>query len=99
MTGNTLKVVNLTGHKLISGYPEGRRMWLNIKWYDAANNLLREDGQYGDKQVTIDGAAKVVKTILNPASTKVYEAHYGMTQEWANQLLGLGYSSEPGAEL
>jgi hypothetical protein len=26
--GNTLKVVNLTGHKLISGYPEGRRMWL-----------------------------------------------------------------------
>ena len=93
VTGNTLKVVNLTGHKLISGYPEGRRMWLNIKWYDAANNLLREDGQYGDKQVTIDGAAKVVKTILNPASTKVYEAHYGMTQEWANQLLGLGYSS------
>jgi hypothetical protein len=25
--GNTVKVVNLTGHKLISGYPEGRRMW------------------------------------------------------------------------
>lgn len=32
VSGNTLKVVNLTGHKLISGYPEGRRMWLNVKW-------------------------------------------------------------------
>ncbi len=34
VNGNTLKVVNLTGHKLITGYPEGRRMWLNIKWYE-----------------------------------------------------------------
>jgi hypothetical protein len=92
VSGNTLKVINLTGHKLISGYPEGRRMWLNVKWYDAANNLLREDGKYGDLAVTVDGQPKTVKTILNPASTKVYEAHYGMTQEWANQLLGLGYS-------
>jgi hypothetical protein len=25
--GNTVRVVNLTGHKLISGYPEGRRTW------------------------------------------------------------------------
>lgn len=93
VSGNTLKVVNLTGHKLISGYPEGRRMWLNIKWYDAGNNLLREDGQYGDRTVTINGAPKTVRTILNPATTKVYEAHYGMTQEWANQLLGLGYAT------
>ncbi len=92
VTGNTLKITNLTAHKLISGYPEGRRMWLNVKWYDAGNNLLREDGQYGDLQVTIDGQPKVVKTILSPAGTKVYEAHYGMTQEWANQLLSLGYS-------
>ncbi len=35
VSGNTLKVTNLTGHRLISGYPEGRRMWLNVKWYDA----------------------------------------------------------------
>jgi hypothetical protein len=44
VTGNTVKVTNLTGHKLISGYPEGRRMWLNIKWYDANGTLVREDG-------------------------------------------------------
>ena len=93
VSGNTLKVINLTGHKLISGYPEGRRMWLNIKWYNENNVLLREDGKYGDQQVTLDGQTRTVKTILNPGSTKVYEAHYGMTQEWAAQLRGLGYSA------
>jgi hypothetical protein len=40
-----------------------------------------------------------VKSIvdLNDLNTKIYETHYGMTQEWANQLLGLGYS--PGLPL
>jgi hypothetical protein len=91
VSGNTLKVVNLTGHKLISGYPEGRRMWLNTKWYDAANNLLREDGKY-DVVATINGAQ--VKSIVDLAgtNTKIYEANHAMTQEWAAQLLGLGYS-------
>ncbi len=90
VSGNTLKVTNLTGHKLISGYPEGRRMWLNIKWYDANNTLLREDGKY-DVVASINGAQ--VKSIVNLSdpNTKIYEAHYGMTQEWASQLLALGY--------
>ena len=89
VSGNTLKVTNLTGHKLISGYPEGRRMWINVKWYDSANTLLREDGKY-DVVASVNG--KPVKSIvdLTGTHTKIYEAHYGMTQEWANQLLGLG---------
>jgi hypothetical protein len=90
VNGNTLKVANLTGHKLISGYPEGRRMWLNIKWYDVNNVLVREDGQY-DVVGSINGTP--VKSIVNltDPNTKIYEAHYGMTQEWASQLLALGY--------
>jgi hypothetical protein len=90
VSGNTLRVTNLTGHKLISGYPEGRRMWLNVKWYNASNALLREDGAYG-VVASVNGTP--VKSLVNLAdsNTKVYEAHYGMTQEWANQLLGLGY--------
>jgi hypothetical protein len=100
--GNTVKIVNLTGHKLITGYPEGRRMWLNIKWYDDLENLLREDGQYGDIGITAaDNAdvARTVKSLLNPydPNTKVYEAHYGMTQEWAGQLVSLSY--DPGMPL
>ena len=29
------KVTNLTGHKLPTGYPEGRRMWLQVQVQDA----------------------------------------------------------------
>jgi hypothetical protein len=96
VNGNVLKVINMTGHKVITGYPEGRRMWLNIKWYDAANTLLREDGKYGKLALQMDldgdGNNDEVDTILNlyDANTKIYEAHYGMTKEWAAQLVALG---------
>ena len=90
-----VEVINLTGHKLITGYPEGRRMWLNIRWYDAANGLVREDGAYDDLQVLIDAVPTTVRTILdlNGSNTRIYEAHLGITQEWAQQLLSLGYPS------
>jgi hypothetical protein len=93
VTGNTLIVTNLTGHKLITGYPEGRRMWLNMKWFDSSHNLVREDGAYDTIMVNINGTPTSVKTILDldGPQTKIYESHPGMTQEWANQLLDLGY--------
>ena len=92
-------MVNLTGHKLISGYPEGRRMWLNIKWYDGST-LLREDGKYGripglfianpaggpDVQVE-----SIIDLYDNP-DLVLYEAHYAMTKEWAKTLLAVGKS-------
>ena len=91
--GWAVKVTNLTGHKLITGYPEGRRMWLNIKWYDVTGTLVREDGAYGDLAVTLPGQSLTVRTILDleDSNTKIYEAHYGMTQQWAAQLVALGY--------
>jgi hypothetical protein len=46
--------VNPTGHKPISGYPEGRRMWLNIVWKDAGGDILREDGAYGPLALALD---------------------------------------------
>jgi len=104
VNGNIITVTNLTGHKIISGYPEGRRMWLNIKWYDAGNNLLREDGKYGPlldgngQPVMVinpaDGLPMQVNSILdlNDPNTRVYEAHYGMTQQWAAQLVQLNGS-------
>jgi hypothetical protein len=93
ISGNTLKVVNLTGHKLITGYPEGRRMWVNTKWYDSGNALLREDGRYGNLAVAIPGVPATVRTILDldGTNTRIYEAHNAMTQEWASQLLSLGH--------
>ena len=95
VSNGKLVVTNLTGHKLISGYPEGRRMWINTKWYDSSGKIVREDGKYGDLQVTIDGQAKTVRTILDlkGANTRIYEATGALTDEWAKQLLKLGVSS------
>jgi len=101
-TTDVVTIVNQTGHKLISGYPEGRRMWLNIKWYDASDNLVRQDGAYGPIAVWVpnpaggpDADVQVESLIdLYDPNTKVYEAHYGMTQEWAAQLLSLGYNPD-----
>jgi hypothetical protein len=91
--GDTLKIVNHTGHKLISGYPEGRRMWINVKWFNSNGTLLREDGRY-DVIGSFGGAPVKSLVNLSDPNTKVYEAHYGMTQEWANQLLALGYPTD-----
>ena len=92
VTDNVVRVVNLTGHKLISGYPEGRRMWLNVQWYDAADALIAEDGAYGAITALIDGVPTSVDTLLDldDPYTRVYEAHGAMTQQWAGQLLALG---------
>jgi hypothetical protein len=95
VTGNTLKVVNLTGHKLISGYPEGRRMWLNIQWLDAQGSLLREDGAYGDLRLEMDldgdGNNDTVRTLLDrhDPNTRIYEVHGAITQEWASTLMAV----------
>lgn len=101
LQGDVLKVVNQTGHKLISGYPEGRRMWLNIVWRDSDTNIIREDGEYGTLTVGIDvngddvvDANDTVETLLDlhDTNTKVYEVHGAITQEWASKLIAVSAS-------
>jgi hypothetical protein len=96
--GDTLKITNLTGHKLITGYPEGRRMFVNVKWYDVAEPApgqtpIREDGAYGPLGVTFQyvDANGVTKTfepqsILDLEDTQIYEAQPAMSQAWAQTL-------------
>jgi hypothetical protein len=99
VTGDSVQVTNLTGHKLITGYPEGRRMWLNVKWYDGVSEVpIREDGEWGPVTSIVfdDGtgpASYQVNSLKDPydPNSKVYEAHYGMTQDWAALLVSLGY--------
>ncbi len=95
-----VRVTNLTGHKLLSGYPEGRRLWINVRWYDAGNNLIKEDGGYGPIGRTVADNAGIqhpVQSILNLGNTVIYEAGMGMDQAWAAALVGLGY--DPGLVL
>jgi len=57
----SVRITNETGHKLPSGYPEGRRMWLNVKGYDASDVLVYESGHYDDAtgELTHDANAKI----------------------------------------
>ena len=91
VTGNTLRVTNLTGHKLITGYAEGRRMWLRTTWRDEQNNVLRTDGAYGPITTNVQGTNHTVNTITDP-NARVYETKLGITQDWALQLLLMGVS-------
>jgi hypothetical protein len=91
VTGNSLRVTNLTGHKLISGYPEGRRMWLRTRWRNEQNQLLREDGGYGSFTTTIGSSQYTVSSITDP-NARIYQTKLGITQDWAIQLLLLGVS-------
>jgi hypothetical protein len=64
--GGSLKVtvVNNTGHKLPTGYPEGRRMWINVRFLDANQELLLESGAYDPQtgDLTHDDALKIYET-------------------------------------
>lgn len=68
----TTRVVNQTGHKLPTGYPEGRRMWVNVRFFNAANQLIEEHGHYD-----------FVNADLTTVDTKVYEAQLGLDSSQA----------------
>jgi hypothetical protein len=93
--GLRVTVTNLTGHKLSTGYPEGRRIWLNVVWKDGGGAVIHEDGAYGqlprDPVLDLEGAPHQVESILDLEETVIYEAEPGMDQEWAAQLSSLGY--------
>ncbi|HMN39520.1 MAG TPA: hypothetical protein PKE29_01655 [Phycisphaerales bacterium] len=61
-----VRIINFSGHKLPTGYNEGRRMWINAKFFDAGNNVIAERGAYDP-----------TTAVLDAASTKVYEAKMG----------------------
>lgn len=55
--GAQLTIVNLTGHKLPTGYPT-RRMWLHAKVLDASGKVLAEWGAH-DKGAIVDGGTRL----------------------------------------
>ncbi len=57
-----VKITNKAGHKLPTGYAEGRQMWIHIKAVDASGSVLFEDGVLG-----ADGG------LIRTPETKVYE--------------------------
>lgn len=74
--GVRVRVINESGHKIPTGHIEGRRIWSNVKVYDAANQLLREYGHYDPETAHLD-----------EDSTDIYEMHVGLS-EYASQATG-----------
>lgn len=72
-----VRITNETGHKLPTGYPEGRRMWLSIRFFDDGLNEIVERGAYNG----LTGE-------LTTSDTKVYEVKLGLDSEAAT-LTGL----------
>jgi hypothetical protein len=62
------RIFNRTGHKLPTGFPDGRRIWVNVRFFDCLDQIVAERGAYD-----FDTA------ILTADDTKVYEAVLGIS--------------------
>jgi hypothetical protein len=67
-------VTNRTGHKLPTGYPEGRRMWLHVVARDGAGGIVYESGAWDPISGQLDASPAPV----------VYEAHLGVSPALGN---------------
>ena len=50
----SVRVTNLTGHKLPTGYAEGRLMWLNLRVVDNAGAVVFESGRYDSQEAVVE---------------------------------------------
>ena len=58
-----VRVTNLTGHKLPTGYSEGRRMWLQVTARDGLGDVVFQSGAYDNASgdLTEDAQAKIYR--------------------------------------
>ncbi len=66
--GLRVRIVNQTGHKVPTGFPDGRRMWINVKFLDAKGQVVVELGEFDFS----------TGSIVNPQDTTVYEIKLGL---------------------
>jgi len=64
----TVRVTNETGHKLPTGYPEGRRIWIHMVAKDILGTVIYESGHY-DFETGI---------LTQDANAKIYEIKPGL---------------------
>jgi hypothetical protein len=71
----TVKITNETGHKLPSGYPEGRRIWINLKAFNSLTAETFESGYYD-----------LSTGVLDKTDTKIYQVKPGFSPGIASAL-------------
>jgi hypothetical protein len=67
------RIVNQTGHKLPTGFPDGRRIWVNVKFFNCVDVIIQEYGHYDFNTATLTGD-----------DTTVYEMRLGMDAAMAS---------------
>jgi hypothetical protein len=75
------RVINESGHKIPTGHIEGRRIWVNVRLFDANDDLIGEYGHYDYDEAHLD-----------EHSTEIYEMHVGLSEAAAKIT---GYPSGP----
>jgi hypothetical protein len=84
--GVRVEVTNLSGHKLPTGYAEGRRMWINVQVRDAKNQLVAESGAYDSASATLtdDPQARVYEALQGiwNATTQACEVEQGCKKQF-----------------
>ncbi|MFK7960020.1 MAG: hypothetical protein AB8G96_05785 [Phycisphaerales bacterium] len=78
-SGATLstRLINRSGHKLPTGFPDGRRIWFNVKFLRPNGTIVAERGAYDfDTGTLIEGGD----------DTTVIEAAFGIGEELALEL-------------
>jgi hypothetical protein len=89
-----VRVTNESGHKLPTGYPDGRRMWLHVRAFDAAGALVFESGDYDEAGAEIDGYEVAPMDPGHDPYLHVWETHQGMSADvalLADQTAGPGF--------
>jgi hypothetical protein len=90
----SFRIQNQTGHKLISGFPEGRRMFVNIVAKDAAGNVIYEVNPYDALAGTLKGLAGY--TYEDPNSNLPTPATLGDAELYVDELV---YEMHPSSSL
>lgn len=75
--GLAVTVVNQSGHKLPTGYVEGRRMWLEVEGFDAAGRRVFHSGRYDAATARLEQDPAVDPQLHR------WEAHQDLTAEAA----------------
>ena len=66
----TIRVTNETGHKLPTGYPEGRRMWLEVEVLDGSDRVIASSARYDDDS----------DTLTEDSQARIYDVELGERQ-------------------
>ena len=103
-------VTNRTGHKLPSGYPEGRRLWLHVEAVDGTGQTVYESGVYdadtGDLHIDPDITIYEAKMGLSPAFAEAFDLEPGESFHFAindtvykdNRIPPMGFTNAAFAE-